>query len=125
MPNSSKRISRSFTLKMGSEGVSKADLFKILITRFCSYKTTQVCFISGTPGDVAVKERRIYHRIVQAFQTTFGKEKLGSSIYYSNKFGSPHVKYGLSNPIQIFIKNNAKKNCLLNLFNLLVVNINR
>ena len=60
---------------MGSEGASKVDLFIILITRFCSYKTTQVC-LRGSPDDVAVKEIRIYHRILQAFKTRFGKEKL-------------------------------------------------
>ena len=47
---------------------------------------TQVRFISGSPDDVAVKEIRIYHRIVQAFKTRFGKDKT-TFIYFSDRFG--------------------------------------
>ena len=78
---------------MGTEGASKADLFIILIT-------TEVCFISGSPDDVAVKKIRIYHRIVQAFKTRFGREKT-TDLYIIpidvEIFYSPHAKNGLSN----------------------------
>ena len=45
----------------------------------------QVCFISGSPDNAAVKKMRINHRIVQTLKTRFRKDKT-IFIYLFNRF---------------------------------------